>query len=642
MSKHILSILKTAPTILGISVLIANSPVAAQTLTSPVVVSQTVAPIPDESSSLCMSNIIQTQACEEITQKGEREKINTKIGHLSLDKQEPRKNRKISQNIHSSLSRNIGISSPTPVNQSIKSIKSNILAQAISQKNQTTSPNTETLEQINRYSQQDNNLRNDAMNKINSVDRLEDVSPGDWAYEALRSLAEKYNCLSGYPDNTYRGNQTLNRYEFAVAFNSCVQEIEQIIAKSNAELVSTQDLTTVQRLQEEFKTQLTTLRGRIDNLENNFASVENNQFSTTTKLGGEVILDLTAFSGDEKADGSGEKIDDNFVISNRVRLNFKTSFTGKDLLFTRIQSGNFERLRDVTGTNTVGRSFLGTGDNNAFIKTLFYRFPVGEDVEFTIGTTGIGWTTLADTVNPYFKFGSMSFFTNRNPAVYNIPGGQGVGASIFLSDSIDLNVGYLTRSANSPDAGEGLFNGSYSAAAQLNFTFAQSKIAFTYARTYESTGEVFLAGGVGSPLAGDPFEGESAVSGNRFGIQANWAITNGVNLGGWVGYVDALAQSGSRKGDRADVWNWFANITFPDFGKDGSVLGFGVGMPPKATRVTGGPQDKDTSTVLEGFYRYSLTDNITLIPGAFVILNPNHDADNDPIFVGRLRTVFRF
>ena len=45
--------------------------------------------------------------------------------------------------------------------------------------------------------------------EIPQVDRLRDVSPTDWAYEALRGLVERYNCISGFPEQTYRGSKTL-------------------------------------------------------------------------------------------------------------------------------------------------------------------------------------------------------------------------------------------------------------------------------------------------------------------------------------------------------------------------------------------------------------------------------------------------
>ncbi|NEQ24091.1 MAG: carbohydrate porin, partial [Microcoleus sp. SIO2G3] len=41
-------------------------------------------------------------------------------------------------------------------------------------------------------------------------------------------------------------------------------------------------------------------------------------------------------------------------------------------------------------------------------------------------------------------------------------------------------------------------------------------------------------------------------------------------------------------------------------------------------------------------YKLQLTDNIAITPGAFVILNPEHNDVNDTIFVGTFRTTFTF
>lgn len=50
------------------------------------------------------------------------------------------------------------------------------------------------------------NVDNNPMDQVTNVSQLRDVSPEDWAYEALRSLVERYGCIAGYPDGTFRGN----------------------------------------------------------------------------------------------------------------------------------------------------------------------------------------------------------------------------------------------------------------------------------------------------------------------------------------------------------------------------------------------------------------------------------------------------
>ena len=55
--------------------------------------------------------------------------------------------------------------------------------------------------------------KTDGMSQIINVNQMRDVSPTDWAYEALRSLVDRYSCIAGFPNQTYRGSQAISRYE---------------------------------------------------------------------------------------------------------------------------------------------------------------------------------------------------------------------------------------------------------------------------------------------------------------------------------------------------------------------------------------------------------------------------------------------
>jgi hypothetical protein len=75
-----------------------------------------------------------------------------------------------------------------------------------------------------------------AESKVTNVKQLQDLSPTDWAYKALPSFGDRYGCILGFPDLTYRGNQTLSRYEFAAGLNSCLNPIEDLIISSQTVL----------------------------------------------------------------------------------------------------------------------------------------------------------------------------------------------------------------------------------------------------------------------------------------------------------------------------------------------------------------------------------------------------------------------
>ena len=178
----------------------------------------------------------------------------------------------------------------------------------------------QTINQLNSYTPESFVFAKD---QVTSVSQLKDVSPTDWAYEALRSLVERYGCIVGYPDSTFRGNRALSRYEFAAGLNACMEQMERLIAASEA--VLKEDIAKLQRLAKEFETELAALGARLDNLEGRIAFLEDHQFSVTTKLSGSVVLALADVFG-----GDGGK--NQTVMQERVTLNLGTSFTGKDLL----------------------------------------------------------------------------------------------------------------------------------------------------------------------------------------------------------------------------------------------------------------------------------------------------------------------
>jgi Carbohydrate-selective porin, OprB family len=105
------------------------------------------------------------------------------------------------------------------------------------------------------------------------------VQPTHWSFQAIQSLAERYRCaekLSGK-------SEAIARYDMAAILNACLNRIGDRFANQK-------DLETAQALQKEFKPELTTLKDRVDFLENRAATLEPQQFSTTTKLQGQAVV----------------------------------------------------------------------------------------------------------------------------------------------------------------------------------------------------------------------------------------------------------------------------------------------------------------------------------------------------------------
>lgn len=484
----------------------------------------------------------------------------------------------------------------------------------------------------------------ETMNQVTSVSQLSDVQPTDWAFQALQSLVERYGCIAGYPDGTYRGNRALTRYEFAAGVNACLDRVNELIAAGTADLVTKEDLGTLQRLQEEFSAELATLRGRVDALEARTAELEANQFSTTTKLTGEAIFAVS--------DVFGEDVEAETILTDRVRLNLLTSFTGKDRLRTRLQAGNPDNsFADEIGTNEGRFSYDGTIGNDFAIDILDYRFPLGDKTYVNIFANGALHHHYADSVNPYFEGfgggnGALSRFGERN-AIYRIGGNAaGIGINHKFGQALKLDLGYLSNEASSPTAGDGLFNGNYSALAQLVFQpFDKLKLGLTYIHAYNGEDSRFNFGGTGTNLANRPWAaggfGVTPVSSNSYGVEASFQVSPKLAVGGWFGLTNARLIG---LGD-SEVLNYAVTLALPDLGKKGNLAGIIVGAEPYLTDidVPGASEvDEDVPLHVEGFYKYQLTDNISVTPGVIWLTAPNQNNNNSDVVIGTIRTTFTF
>ena len=516
----------------------------------------------------------------------------------------------------------------------------------------------QTLEQINNYQQ----LNQDNQSQVTNVNQLRDVSPTDWAYEALRSLVDRYGCIAGFPNQTYRGDQALTRYEFAAGLNSCLNQIERLIA-SNSSGVDQEQLDTINRLQQEFEAELATLGGRVDEIESRTAVLEDSQFSTTTKLKGEAIFSVSdAFGGGVDDDDNNDDNDDDddinaeTTLSYRSRLNFDTSFTGEDRLRARLQAGNATSLdEDVTGTDSTRLGYDNSTDNSVEISDLHYRFPVGEKADVWVGAEGLDLDDVFNVNNPQLEdsgTGALSRFNRYNPLLFRGVEGAGAGVNLdIIEDKVGVNVAYLTDNASSTSEGAGLFNGSYSAGAQLEFTPIEAlELTATYIRDYQSgttlddgdvvANTVDYSGGTVSGAASQPFDEGVASNADKIGLGATFNVGERIALSATGGYA-SISSLGAGEEQSGDVWTWGANASLLDLVKEGSVLSIAGGMLPKFSSDDVA-DDEDTSYLVEALYKFPLSDNISITPGAYAVFNPDHNTDNETVYAGVVRTTFEF
>jgi hypothetical protein len=511
-----------------------------------------------------------------------------------------------------------------------------VLVAGAAQANEVTS--VASLDQLTQYSQEG---QSNSAAQVTSVSQLSDVKPTDWAFQALQSLVERYGCIAGYPDRTYRGNRAMTRYEFAAGLNACMEKINQLIAAATEDMASKEDLATLQKLQEEFSAELATLRGRVDAVEAKVATLEKQQFSTTTKLKGEAVFAIS----DEFGTGN----DNETVFQDRVRLSLNTSFTGSDLLITRLAAGNANSFSTATGLLPQGAEGTqtfnagNTGNNAVGIDWLAYYGKLGKKLDFYIAAAGglqydyLSTASAMDTADD--GNGTLSIFGQRNP-IYSIGGGAGLGATYDIGGGLKVSAGYLAAQANSPTSGQGLLQGDNSILGQIAYapTGSPFQLAATYVNAYNKSGGIFGYGGAagftGTSFANSPFLPATKV--NAYGLSGTMKFGNiAVNGFGMYANADGIGDSLSS----TDIWSYGGSVGLMDFGKKGNLLGVVAGVQPFAP---GAPGSGTVAPLhIEGFYKYQLNDKISVTPGVIWVKDPGQSKSDD-VFIGTLRTTFSF
>jgi Carbohydrate-selective porin, OprB family len=546
-----------------------------------------------------------------------------------------------------------------------------------------------------------------------------DIRRTDAAYQTLQELQAKYDCVPSNSPILNSKKKVVSRAEFASGVNSCLQSIEELVAKRPRKPVRKKrrsvapppELTpevmpapapepiapppapvlppapVEPAIEEEAAIPVTQedidrLRSLVnmfgDDLQAMDARIKKASFSTTTKLVGEAIVSFSGYGGVAAvaptaatplvapagggaltggAAATPGRLASNNIFTNRVRLNFDTSFAGKDRLRTRLQSRNTTPFNAaVTGTNMTRLGYDGNdGENDTLLSLFQYDLPLGDQTKLRIATIGYEFNDNQPTLNPLLSSsanGSISRFGRFNP-IFRLSGdGAAFNLSQKLGDALSLDLGYAvpataTSTASTVTPSNGFFLGQNAILSQL--TYAPSKefsVAALYGRTYNNAGG--LTGGTGSASANSPF-GNVGTTANHYSFLATTKLGEGVVLSGWAGFIEANREAPGS--GRASVSNYAVTLGFPDFGAEGNALGFVFGIPPKlnsrttttaAGVVATAVPDNSTSYHLEAIYKIKLNDNVDITPGLLLITNPEHNSANATEYVGTLRTTFRF
>ena len=613
------------------------------------------------------------------------------------------------------------------------------------------------------------------LDQATSVNQFNDVHPSDWAYQALVRLVRSYGCVAGYPSGLFRGTVAITRFEAAALLSSCLDRVTEVTDE-------------LEKLLNEFESELDYVTGSIMLLENRVGVLQANQFSTTTKLQGKATFTTGATQAYGTRDGSkyiwdydkkhkivkidgrdsplGSTVnsrswqktrqawravhnsDGSFKEKNGKRgteiikgtdlekhykdirsrkfrdhkswkpdgsgggvraynsqfgaatfnyeqkLNFKTSFTGKDLLYTSLVSGNFcDNAFAGDGVSLAQLSTSKCTENNVELDRLYYKFFVNDDelidhsFAFVVGPMARNTEALGLWPSAYSRGGAKILeWTGLAgvPSVYNKATGAMVGA-IYRQKvedkgdpSFAFALSYVAENGNESDAAlGGIFseNSKGNLLAQAAWGGDEYGVAFGYrygqCGTSLRVGTNFLAGNnfnnecdydVWNWTEKDLNQGDFVAE--RSGRESHSFALNGYWVpieSGWVpsvslGYSRSeITGKGFFEYSPVASQSWFVGLKWDDIFDFGNDLGIAFGQPSFATELEGGYSPDDSGYLLELYASFHVTDNIQVTPSAFWLSKPmgratanlrgNQDINGGSefgVFGGVIQSVFKF
>ena len=464
------------------------------------------------------------------------------------------------------------------------------------------SPNLD-ISGVNTYTQGTSSYE-----QLTSVSQFTDLEPTDWAYQALSNLVESYGCVAGYPEGTFKGNRSISRYEAAALLNACLENVTEITDE-------------IRRLLREFKTELSILKGRVDGLEARVGELESTQFSTTTKLEGTSTF---IFGAANYGDSKNKNLTDGTSFTYDLTLDLKTSFTGKDMLTTRLRTGNCAGSAfqgQTVNWLTLSSCFQQTTNTNTLtVNRLHYKFPLGDDFSASLGPVIRQDDMLGIWPSVYPSDPILGVFTYAGQiGAYNVTLGQGLGVN-WSPGNFRVSLLYVSGNGNLSDPNNGgMFNenSASSTSVQLGYQGDNWAIAGIYSLAFN--GSIMFS----TPDAQYNFSNGDGYS-NNWGIGGYWQPSES----GWIPSISVgaglnhFSQAYSlKKGDTTDTASWYAGLVWKDVFLEGNDFGFAIGQPTFVIREHNDTPD-DSVYTMEAYYKFQATDNISITPAIFYINNP--------------------
>ena len=266
-----------------------------------------------------------------------------------------------------------------------------------------------------------------------------DVSPDDWAYQAVSDLSDQ-GVVEGYPDGTFKGERNMTRYELAQVIARLMAREDQLNAEQKA---------TLDKLAGEYADELANLGVRVSNLEKKVGNIS--WFGDARMRWQEKGYNADGSKKEDSWNGrmrinAKAQVNDSTYVRGRFtsNMNFKDDAdanTKMDVLFVHHQFG------DKVGMN-LGRNFLTLGQTGMYYDDFFdgAQLFIG-DSKLTLAA-GYGrmnaWADDEDTVYArlYGQTGRIGYDAEYIKTVGAADAATksvwGVGLTVGVTDAVDV------------------------------------------------------------------------------------------------------------------------------------------------------------------------------------------------------------
>ena len=206
-----------------------------------------------------------------------------------------------------------------------------------------------------------------------------DVTPSDWAYQAVVDLSEQ-GVVEGYPDGTFKGERNITRYEMAQIIARMLAKEDQLNAEQRA---------TLDKLAGEYADELANLGVRVSNLEK---KVGNIYWSGDARMRyqDKAVDAADGWNGRMRINVKGQ-VNDSTYVQGRLNatMDFKESEDDSDVQFDQLFANHDF---GTAATVRLGRQPVAFGDQGGWLygdtfgaDAAQVTFHAGQKVDLTAG-----------------------------------------------------------------------------------------------------------------------------------------------------------------------------------------------------------------------------------------------------------------